>query len=130
MESKDQPTSKSARTWTWFPTWYEFRTHYLKEVGFLACLAQMFGATVFWISGFTALPPIYDRLTTPAALNGAYWAPQVVGGTGFIVSGVLFMLETQRKWYLPALKVLGWHIGAWNLVGVCLGAKTGVYLLT
>ena len=30
---------------------------------------------------------------------------------------ILFMLETQRAWYLPAFKVLGWHIGFWNLVG-------------
>jgi hypothetical protein len=28
------------------------------------------------------------------------------------------MLETQQKWYLPAPKVLGWHIGVWNLIGV------------
>ena len=74
---------------------------------------------MFWISGFTALPAIYDRLTTPAAVNGAYWAPQVIGGTGFIISGTLFMIETQKKWYLPAFDVLGWHIGAWNLIGVC-----------
>lgn len=117
MKSKDQPTSESARTWTWFPTWHELTTHYFKEVGFLACLSQMIGATIFWISGFTALPPIYNRLTTTAAQNGAYWAPQVIGGTGFIVSGTLFMLETQQKWYLPAPKVLGWHIGVWNLIG-------------
>jgi hypothetical protein len=43
----DQPASKSASTWTWFPSWHELRTHYFKEVGFLACLAQMIGATVF-----------------------------------------------------------------------------------
>ncbi|TAQ84994.1 hypothetical protein B7494_g6681 [Chlorociboria aeruginascens] len=117
MAPKDQPQSSSAKTWTWFPTWHELTTHYFKEVGFLACLAQMFGATVFWISGFTALPPIYNALTSNAALNGAYWAPQVIGGSGFIISGTLFMLETQQKWYLPAPHVLGWHIGAWNLVG-------------
>ncbi|KAH8795814.1 hypothetical protein F5882DRAFT_33925 [Hyaloscypha sp. PMI_1271] len=115
--SRGRPASKSASTWTWFPSWDELRTHYFKEVGFLACLAQMIGATIFWISGFTALPPIYDRLTTVAAQNGAYWAPQVIGGTGFIISGTLFMLETQQKWYLPAPKVLGWHIGVWNLIG-------------
>ncbi|TVY21714.1 hypothetical protein LARI1_G000408 [Lachnellula arida] len=119
MAPKDQPSSSSAstRTWIWFPTSHELRTHYLKEVGFLACLSQMIGATVFWISGFTALPPIYDRLTSTAAQNGAYWAPQVIGGSGFVISGTLFMLETQRKWYLPAPRVLGWHIGAWNLIG-------------
>jgi hypothetical protein len=119
MESKDHPASESARTWIWFPTWHELKTHYFKEVGFLACLSQMIGATIFWISGFTALPPIYNRLTSTAAQKGAYWAPQVIGGTGFIVSGTLFMLETQQKWYLPAPKVLGWHIGVWNLIGVC-----------
>jgi hypothetical protein len=43
----DQPSSKSASTWTWFPSWRELRTHYFKEVGFLACLAQMIGATIF-----------------------------------------------------------------------------------
>jgi len=41
----------------------------------------------------------------------------VIGGTGFIISGTLFMLETQRRWYIPAFRVLGWHIGAWNLIG-------------
>lgn len=116
-EHEQEPTSRDKRNWTWCPTWYELRTHYFKEVGFLACFAQMIGATIFWISGFTALPPIYSRLTSTAAQNGAYWLPQVIGGTGFIVSGTLFMLETQQKWYLPAWKVLGWHIGAWNLVG-------------
>lgn len=42
---------------------------------------------------------------------------KVIGGTGFIVSSWLFMLETQSKWYKPALDVLGWHIGFWNLIG-------------
>lgn len=27
------------------------------------------------------------------------------------------MLETQKRWYLPAPTVLGWHIGLWNLIG-------------
>lgn len=42
---------------------------------------------------------------------------QVVGGVGFIISGLLFMLETQPNWYTPALTTLGWHIGLWNLIG-------------
>ncbi|KAM5352495.1 hypothetical protein ACJ41O_005217 [Fusarium nematophilum] len=106
----------SGRTWSWWPTWYELRTHYIREIGFLACSSQMFGATVFWISGFTALPPILNNLST-AAENGVYWLPQVIGGTGFIVSGFLFMLEVQPRWYVPAPGVLGWHIGLWNLIG-------------
>lgn len=104
------------RRWTWWPSWTEFKTVYSREMGFWACLIQLFGATVFWISGFTGLPPIQDRLST-AGINGAYWSPQVIGGWGFIISSGMFMLETQRKWYLPAPTLLGWHIGLWNMVG-------------
>jgi len=56
-------------------------------------------------------------LHSTAQINGAYWVPQVVGGMGFVISGALFMIETQKRWYLPALSVLGWHIGMWNLIG-------------
>jgi hypothetical protein len=106
----------SQRQWTWWPSSHELRTHYFHELGFLACLAQFLGASIFWISGLTALPGINNKLSTPG-LNGAYWSPQVIGGTGFIVSSALFMLETQKKWYLPAPTVLGWHIGLWNFIG-------------
>lgn len=147
-----QSSSSNSRKWTWWPSWYELRTHYFRDIGFLACLSQMIGATIFWISGITGIPPILDALSLPAT-NGIYWLPQVshpmaipwhshlsqfplhhlararhasltrrlslqvVGGTGFIISGSLFMLETQKRWYLPALDVLGWHVGFWNLVG-------------
>jgi hypothetical protein len=79
----------------------------------------MIGATIFWIAGIAALPPVLDRLTSVTAQNCVYWLPQVIGGSGFIVSGTLFMLETQKEWYIPAPKVLGWHIAVWNLIGVC-----------
>jgi len=109
-------TSNSARSWTWFPSAAELRSHYVHDLGFLACTSQLLGATIFWIAGFTALPGI-NNVLSPAALDGAYWFPQVLGGCGFIVSGVLFMLETQKRWYIPAWGVLGWHIGLWNLIG-------------
>ena len=112
----DSPPRGRERKWSWMPSAYELRTHYLRDIGFLACLAQMIGATIFWIAGFTGLPPILDALSVPAE-NGIFWLPQVVGGTGFIVSSFLFMLETQPKWYIPAPKLLGWHIGFWNLIG-------------
>ncbi|KAF4983307.1 hypothetical protein FZEAL_1245 [Fusarium zealandicum] len=116
VEQRRGGKSGDGRTWSWWPTWYELRTHYFRDIGFLACSSQMFGSTVFWISGFTALPPILNNLSTPAA-NGVYWLPQVIGGTGFIVSGTLFMIEVQPRWYVPAPGVLGWHIGLWNLIG-------------
>jgi len=74
--STEQLAPTSPRRWAWWPSWRELTTHYFKEVGFLACLSQMIGATVFWISGFTALAPINSALSTPV-LNGIYWLPQV-----------------------------------------------------
>ena len=110
------PNSASDKTWIWWPSWYDLRTHHLHSLGFLASLSQLLGASIFWIAGLTALPGIYNHMS-PGLTDGIYWTPQVVGGTGFVVSGVLFMLETQRKWWLPAPGVLGWHIGLWNLIG-------------
>jgi hypothetical protein len=105
-----------ARTWIWWPSAHDLRTHYLHSLGFLASLAQLFGATVFWISGLTALPGIYNHMSRPITVV-FYWTPQVIGGMGFVVSGTLFMMETQSKWWKPAPETLGWWIGVWNLVG-------------
>lgn len=110
-------TSRDGKSWKWFPSWHDLRTHYFHELGFLAGLAQLTGATIFGVAGFTALPGIQNHLTPQSKLNGAYWIPQVIGGSGFIVSSTLYMLETQQKWWKPALNVLGWHIGFWNLIG-------------
>jgi hypothetical protein len=60
--SEQQQTDRDERKWTWWPTWYELRTHYFKEVGFLACLSQMMGATVFVSCSFTVLPVFLSRL--------------------------------------------------------------------
>lgn len=114
---KNDAVQSTGRTWVWIPSWHDLTTHYFRELGFLASLSQFCGATIFWISGFTALPGINDNLSSQALLDGVYWTPQIVGGTGFIVSGTLYMLETQEKWYKPAFGVLGWHIAFWNLIG-------------
>ncbi|KAH7088209.1 hypothetical protein FB567DRAFT_333451 [Paraphoma chrysanthemicola] len=109
-------TPTDTRSWVWWPSKEDLRTHYLHSLGFLASLSQLIGATIFWISGLTALPGIYDRMSRPITI-AFYWTPQVLGGLGFIISGTLFMVETQTKWWKPAPKTLGWWIGAWNLIG-------------
>lgn len=109
-------SSSDGRSFRWLPSWTELRTHYFHELGFLASLIQFFAATIFWIAGFTGLPGIIDHMSQRVT-NGVYWVPQIVGGTGFILSGLLFTLETQEKWYRPAFHVLGWHIGVWNFIG-------------
>jgi hypothetical protein len=112
----DDGDGKGTRRWKWWPTTYELKTHYLREIGFLAALTQLMGATIFWIAGIVGMPGILDGLSVPAE-NGIYWLPQVVGGSGFIISSAFMMLEVQSKWYKPALESLGWHIGFWNFVG-------------
>jgi hypothetical protein len=123
---ESQPESKKAQTWTWWPTWRELRSHYLHDIGFLGCLSQFLGATVFWISGFTALAPIQNAMSEKA-INGAYWAPQVIGGIGFIISSFLFMLETQDRWYLPAPTVLGYCVGLFNNIGSWGFTLSGIF---
>lgn len=113
--SKEEPASV-ARSWVWWPSTTDLKTHYIYNLGFLASFFQLCGATVFWISGLTALPGIYNKMSRPIAII-FYWTPQVIGGLGFIISGTLFMLETQSKWWKPAPRTLGWWIGAWNLIG-------------
>lgn len=114
--ASDDNSTDIVTSWIWFPSKQDLKTHYVYELGFLACCAQMIGATIFWISGFTALPGILNHLS-PGLEAGIFWTPQVVGGCGFIISGLLFMLETQKKWYLPAVGTLGWHVGFWNTIG-------------
>lgn len=82
-ELKEMDTKPS---WIWFPSTYDLKTHYLRDIGFLACLFQFLGATIFWISGFTALPGVNNKMSQ-GLLDGVFWTPQVIGGSGFIVSG-------------------------------------------
>jgi hypothetical protein len=109
-------SSSDGRTFRWIPSAEELRTHYFHELGFLASLVQFLSATIFWIAGLTGLPGIYGNMSQ-GVMDGVYWVPQMVGGAGFMLSGLLFTLETQPKWYIPAWHVLGWHIGVWNFIG-------------
>lgn len=107
---------EAGRTWQWWPTWHEFRTHYIWEIGFLGSFSEALGATIFYVSGIMSLPGIFDKISTPV-LYGTYWLAYMGGGVLFVVSSVLYMLETQEKWYQPAPTVLGWWIGVFNLIG-------------
>ena len=105
--------------WLWWPSWRDLRTHFLHEIGFLACAIQLVSGALFWLSKFATLPGITDHISQPV-IDCVNWAPQMVGCIGFIVASLLFLLETQQEWYLPAPSVLGWHVGVWKLIG-CVG---------
>ncbi|KAF7338729.1 hypothetical protein MSAN_02195100 [Mycena sanguinolenta] len=110
----EQPPVVLTKKWIWFSA----DGKYFHELGFVAAFVQFWAATIFWISGFTALPTIMTAIETkPRLFNGVFWTPQVIGGTGFIIASTIIMIETQKKWYIPSSTSLGWHIGFWNLVG-------------
>ncbi|KAF9064282.1 hypothetical protein BDP27DRAFT_1230754 [Rhodocollybia butyracea] len=111
-----QAKTKLVRKRKWM--WYSTDPKYWHELGFLAAFVQFWAATIFWISGFTALPEIQNTISTETGVqDGTFWTPQVVGGTGFIISSTLLILETQKKWYIPNLLSLGWQIAIWNFIG-------------
>lgn len=111
---KQADAKEPRRMWKW----YSLDTKYFHEVGFLAAFAQLCAASIFWISGFTAIPTIQSAIMSKTGLlDGVFWTPQVIGGSGFIISSTFMMLEVQRKWYRPTPLSLGWHVGFWNLIG-------------
>ncbi|KAJ7718682.1 hypothetical protein DFH07DRAFT_872388 [Mycena maculata] len=113
-ENHEKSPSAPRKKWIWFST----DGKYFHELGFVAAFVQYWAATIFWVSGFTAIPTVQNSIQSKTAiLDVFFWTPQVIGGTGFIIASTIIMIETQKKWYLPSLTSLGWHIGFWNLVG-------------
>ncbi|KAF9457915.1 hypothetical protein BDZ94DRAFT_157835 [Collybia nuda] len=105
---------KPTRQWIWF----SLDGKYWHELGFLAAFSQLCAATIFWISGFTAIPTIQSAIKSNSGLlDGVFWTPQVIGGSGFIISATFIMLETQEKWYKLSPLNLGWQVGFWNMIG-------------
>lgn len=117
--------------------WFTCDRRYWHELEFLSSISQLCGATIFWISGFSGISQLNEALSKhTAALDCVYWLPQVVGGSGFILSGyvgyihrndihicpaehllysLLLMLNAQEKWYIPSLLSLPWHIGCMSI---------------
>lgn len=131
------PDGDNKIAWVWAPSWHDFSTHLIFDLGFLASLIMVVGCTIFYIPGILALPQLYQLIEDADVVDQAFWTPLVVGGVLFVVSGVLYVLETQEKWvrkhnpesifetwadcthsqWKPAPKQLGWHIAMWTLVG-------------
>jgi hypothetical protein len=114
---KSSPGTKHLpRKWSWWPTYHEFRTHYIHELGFLGSFAEFVGATIFYVNCIMSLPGVYEHLSQNV-LWGLYWLTYLLGGVFFVVSSGLYLLETQPNWYTPAPHLLGWHVGLWNMIG-------------
>ena len=116
IQVQDKDQFPPCQKWVWCPTWYELKTHYFHEIGFMASISLSIGATIFYVTGICSLPGIFDHMSIAVA-RGVYWLTYLVGGVIFVISSVLYMLENQTAWWKPAPHLLGWHIGVWNLIG-------------
>jgi hypothetical protein len=103
-------------TWRWWPTWQAFRTYHIREAGYVACIIQLFGATLYGICGVISLPGILSKFQ-PWQLLGGYWIPQIVASVCFLTAGIMFTLITQEKWYRALPHRIAWWIGAWAIIG-------------
>ncbi|KDR68386.1 hypothetical protein GALMADRAFT_78564 [Galerina marginata CBS 339.88] len=122
--SSEQDNAAPKQPWIWFSTDPKF----FHEIGFLAAFFQLLAASIFWISGFTAIPTIQNALMNNKGLNdGIFWTPQVIGGTGFMISATFIMLEAQDVWWKPKITSLGWQVGVWNFVGAVGFALSGAF---
>lgn len=84
----------------------------------------------FYRTGLPGVIPGFPSSGNPAIVKVFFWTPQgkrtparssdlssastidisiVVGGTGFIISALFLMIETQKNWWQPNLADLGWH---------------------
>lgn len=116
MGVEEEGSSHELLPFRWWPTWRNLKEHHAYEIGFVAATAQFIGGTIFIITGIVGAPGVIDSLK-PYQENLSYWLPQVIASIGFIVASALFMIEVQPRWWKPQPNVLGWHIGAWALIG-------------
>lgn len=115
-------------TWRWWPTWDAFKHYHIREMGYVACSIQLFGATLYGICGVISLPGILSNFTVWQTIDG-YWIPQTVASVCFLTAGIMFTLITQEKWYRPLPGRIAWWIGVWatiGSVGFLLSAAFGI----
>jgi len=98
-----------------------------RELGFIACFIQWSAMSIFLIPTLMGLLGVI-LVSSPVASTGViYWTLQVIGGCGFTLASVLFMLEEQNVWWRPAPFSVGWHVGLWNLIGSVGFTLCGAY---
>ena len=99
----DTGKSEGESSWKILPTMHELCTHYLYDLGFLACALLLCSSLVYCSTSIALLVSTLQPFNTK-------WIriPQLLAAIGFATSSVLFMIETQMYWWLPATDVLGW----------------------
>lgn len=105
-------------TWRWWPTWHSLIHYHIRELGYVACTVQLFGVTLFGVTSIVILPGIYDSLAW-WQLVAAYWVPQTVASSCFIIASIMFTIMAQDNWKTPKWGAVSWWIGIHALIGSC-----------
>jgi hypothetical protein len=114
---EDQDGVYEYTSWRWWPKWETLKTHHVREIGYVACSIQLFGATLYSWCGLVSVPGISSKWTADATWYGGYWLPEVFGSCCFLSASFMFLSQTQHKWWKPEAGFIGWWIGFWAMIG-------------
>jgi len=118
LEDEKSRTGRDRTTKRKDIVWFSKDTRYFRQLAWYGAFFQLLAASIFWISGFTAIPPIQSAIEENIPLiDGIFWAPQVIGGSGFIISASFLMLAAQDVWWKPKPFSIAWQVGVWNFLG-------------
>ncbi|KAF6835631.1 integral membrane protein [Colletotrichum musicola] len=123
-----KPALLGSDEWVWFANWYELKSIFLPSPAFRAGILQLFAGIFFTISAVAGIPGVLD-LTHPNASIIFVSSPQLIGGSLFVLAGLLMIYLSQDKWYIPKILDASWQNGFWNLVGAGSFLAVGVVSL-
>ncbi|KAL2063828.1 hypothetical protein VTL71DRAFT_5633 [Oculimacula yallundae] len=98
-------------SFTWIPSRRNFR-----DIAFIASVIWFIGIIFFTIATIAYIPGVANL----GNLDTYYYLallPTFLGGLFFLVAAFINMLLSQKKWYVPAVTKLDWHVGFWNSIG-------------
>lgn len=99
--------------WRWLPSLHDLRTYFIYDLGFVTCSLLLLSSLIYCSAAFASFLSTLLTGTIPPWIR----ILQLIAGLGFILSSILFMIETQTHWIIPEWNAIGWHISFWNFVG-------------
>ncbi|EFQ36011.1 hypothetical protein CGRA01v4_08425 [Colletotrichum graminicola] len=123
-----KPALLCSDEFVWVPSWAEFSSIFWPSSAFRAGILQLLAGSFFTIAAVGALPGVLD-LTHPNASIIFVSSPQLIGGSFFVLAGLLMIFLSQDKWYIPLILDASWQNGFWNLVGASGFLAVGVVTL-
>ncbi|KAK2039201.1 hypothetical protein LZ31DRAFT_579059 [Colletotrichum somersetense] len=123
-----KPALLGSDEWAWVPSWSEFTDVFWPSAAFRAGILQLLAGSFFTIAAVGTLPGVLD-LTHPNATILFVSSPQLIGGSFFVLAGLLMIFLSQNKWYIPLILDASWQNGFWNLVGASGFLAVGVVTL-